>query len=43
MKNIAKIWTGVDVGLPFGCPTVNYEVHVKAQGLVCPKESLCQL
>ena len=33
-----------DVGLPFGCLTVNYQVHAKAQeGLVCPKESLCRL
>ena len=33
-----------DVGLPFGCPTVNYHVHAKAQeGLVRPKESLCRL
>ena len=33
-----------DVGLPFGCPTVNYQVHAKAQeGLVRPKESLCRL
>ena len=27
----------VDVGLPFGCPTVTYQVHAKAQGgLVSP-------
>ena len=41
-----------DVGLPFGCPTMKYQVHAKAQDRllqahegpkkhnVCPKESL---
>ena len=36
--------TSIDVGLPFGCPTVNHQVHAKVQGgLVSPKESLCRL
>ena len=30
-----------DVGLPFGCPTVTYQVHAQVQGgFVSPKESL---
>ena len=36
--NSTKYSGAPDVGLPFGCPTVNYQVHAKAQeGLVCPK------
>ena len=33
-----------DVGLPFGCPTVTYQVHAQVQGgLVSPRESLWRL